>query len=314
LEGNDYTGSHCRIFIENEADADEKEITTTPIITTDSQALSWLEKTKLEGRITDEKGGIKIDIMVKEYNFTRTEHIIKKNGNTIFGEICKPVSDNDKLPMIIACHGYNSCSADMRYETELLAKRGIASYCFDFCGGGTRSKSSGTTTEMTLPSEQKNLSDVIKEISVLPFVDENNLYLFGMSQGGLISALTAPDFKNIIKALFLVFPAFCIPDHWAEIKRTNKKEYIEFSGMTLGKCFVDELPDYDVFERAAEFDKKVFIFHGECDPVVDVSYSEKLVKTYKDASLTVYPEQEHWFKGEYTIQMMKTIHNYIKEK
>lgn len=249
--------------------------------------------------------------MIKEYAYERNEYIIQKGNKTIFGELCKPLTDKEKLPIVIVCHGYNSCSADMRYETELLAKRGIASYCFDFCGGGVKSKSSGATTEMTIPGEQKDLTEVIKEISALPFVDKEKIYLFGMSQGGFISGLTAPDFKDIISGLFLVFPAFCIPDHWAERKRTNKDEFIEFGGMTLGKCFVDELPDYDVFERAAEFDKKVFIFHGECDPVVDVKYSEKLVKCYKNAVLTVFPKQQHWFEGEYTEQMMNVIDKYV---
>lgn len=249
--------------------------------------------------------------MIRNYAFERSEYIIQRDNKTIFGELCKPLTDKEKLPLIIACHGYNSCCEGVRYEAELLAKRGIASYCFDFCGGGVKSKSSGTTTEMTIPSEQNDLADVIKQISALSFVDKEKIYLFGMSQGGFISGLTAPDFKKIIKGLFLVFPAFCIPDNWAERKRTNKDEFIEFSGMTLGKCFVDELPDYDVFEKAAEFDKKVFIFHGECDPVVDVKYSEKLVKCYKDAVLTVFPKQQHWFEDKYTEQMMDTISEYI---
>lgn len=249
--------------------------------------------------------------MIKEYAFERTGYIIKKDNKTISGELCRPVTDKEKLPLIIACHGYNSCSANMRYETELLAKRGFASYCFDFCGGGVKSKSSGATTEMTIRTEQCDLADVIREVSTLPFVDKENIYLFGMSQGGFVSALTAPDFKDMIRGLFLVFPAFCIPDHWAERKRSNKDEFIEFNGMTLGKCFVDELPDYDVFERASEYDKKVFIFHGECDPVVDVKYSEKLVKTCKNASLTVFPKQQHWFEGRYTEQMMNIIKEYI---
>lgn len=251
--------------------------------------------------------------MIKEYTFDTSEYIIERSNKTIYGELYRPLTDKEKLPIIIICHGYNSCCEGVRYEAELLAKRGVASYCFDFCGGGLKTKSSGKPVEMTIRTEQNDLEEVIKEISALPFVDKENICLFGMSQGGFVSALTAPDHKEMIKALFLVFPAFCIPDDWAERSRNNKSELIEFNGMCVSRRFVDELPEYDVFEKAAEFDKKVFIFHGDSDPVVKVSYSEKLVKSYKNATLTVFPGQQHWFTGEYSEQMMDTICNYIKE-
>ncbi len=246
--------------------------------------------------------------------YERNEYIIKKESKTIYGEICKPCSENEKLPFVIACHGYNSCCNNMRYEMELLAKKGIASYCFDFCGGGLESKSSGATTEMTIRTEQNDLADVFNEISSLPFVDKSNIYLYGVSQGGFVSALTAPDLKDGIKGLFLIFPAFCIPDDWDDRKKNNKDNFIEFGGMTLGKCFVDELPDYDVFSRATEYEGNVFIFHGECDPVVNVKYSEKLQKCYKNAELVIYPEQQHWFEEKYAVATADKIAEIIKYK
>ena len=313
LEGKDLTGTPCRIFIENEADLTDDKIITVPKIITDSKALAWLQYTELEGRIENEANGICIHICEKLCDFERSEYIINKPGKVIHGEFYKPVNTNNKTPIVIASHGYNSSSLQMRYEMEELTKRGVACYCYDFCGGGVNSKSSGKTTEMTIPSEINDLKFVYEEISALPFIDKENIYLYGMSQGGFVSALTAPDLKNNIKGLFLVFPAFCIPDDWADRRKNNKDEIIEFGGMTLGRCFADELPDYDVFSYASNYEGDVFIFHGECDPVVNVKYSEKLVKEYKNAELSIYPRQQHWFESKFTIATSGKIARIIND-
>ena len=102
--------------------------------------------------------------MIKEYTFDTSEYIIERSNKTIYGELYRPLTDKEKLPIIIICHGYNSCCEGVRYEAELLAKRGVASYCFDFCGGGLKTKSSGTPVEMTIRTEQNDLEEVIKEI------------------------------------------------------------------------------------------------------------------------------------------------------
>ena len=313
LEGKDLIGDDCHIFIENEADITDREVTTTPKITTDSKTLSWLQYAALEGQIVNDTDGICINIHEQLTDFERTEHIIKKDGKIIYGELYKPVNSSGKLPIVIISHGYNSSSEQMRYEAEELAKRGVMCYAFDFCGGGVNSKSSGTTTEMSIPSETEDLKAVYDEVSSLPFVDTENIYLYGMSQGGLVSALVAADMGSDVKGLFLIFPAFCISDDWAERKKNNKEDFIEFWGMTLGRCFVDNLPDYDLFDRACRYIGNVLIFHGECDPVVNVSYSEKLQKRYKKAALDIYPHQQHWFEGKFTIATSGKIAKVIKD-
>ena len=41
---------------------------------------------------------------------------------------------------------------------KALAKKGYAVYCFDFCGGSPGSRSSGSTLEMSIFTEQKDLA------------------------------------------------------------------------------------------------------------------------------------------------------------
>lgn len=67
LQGKDFEGKECRIFIENNGTSDGGRFTTAPKILTDSEALKELEDTDLVGSIssTDEEGHIQIHICVK---------------------------------------------------------------------------------------------------------------------------------------------------------------------------------------------------------------------------------------------------------
>jgi len=62
LEGKDYTGRGCRIFIENNAEITGKNFMTKPEIYTDSDALSFLEKAELSGTLTPYKDGVVVHI------------------------------------------------------------------------------------------------------------------------------------------------------------------------------------------------------------------------------------------------------------
>ena len=66
LEGTDYDGQKCRIFIENNGVIEQPgpgvQIRTTPKIYTDSKALSWLETAELSGTVDGKEGGVLISI------------------------------------------------------------------------------------------------------------------------------------------------------------------------------------------------------------------------------------------------------------
>ena len=62
VEGHDYKGNTCRLFIDNNAKIGESENATVPKIITDSQELKWLESANLVGRIENEDGQLIIVI------------------------------------------------------------------------------------------------------------------------------------------------------------------------------------------------------------------------------------------------------------
>lgn len=200
-----------------------------------------------------------------------------------------------RYPAVILSHGFNSCASEVDDVAKLLAEQGIYALCYDFCGGGNKGKSTGKTTEMSVLTEQEDLRQIIEYVSNRE--DTDSIYLYGESQGGFVSALTAPEYPELA-GLFLVYPAFVIPHDWLSKDESELEGEFDFMGVMLSRAYYDGVPRYDVVEKAARFEKPVRIWHGSADPVVDPSYSLELVKNYKHCELKVFSGLGHWFPPE----------------
>lgn len=66
LTGKDADGKDCRIFIENNGAFEANgEITTHPVIYTNSENLSWMETSDIFGKIEGKEGGVLIHLFKK---------------------------------------------------------------------------------------------------------------------------------------------------------------------------------------------------------------------------------------------------------
>ena len=90
---------------------------------------------------------------------------------------------------------------------------GFAAYCFDFYSGCKGSKSGGTMLEMSVFTEQDDLSAVIENVKTLDVADQENLFLLGESQGGCVVGIAAPRHQDDIRAMVQYYPAYSIPDN-----------------------------------------------------------------------------------------------------
>lgn len=233
---------------------------------------------------------------LSSFKFRTEELHCTYDGVDIYGTLYVPDSGKSVYPAVILSHGYNCIGGDMGDIAEKLAENGIMAYTFDYCGGSTRSKSSGSSVDMSIETEQDNLRHVIDMISAMKNVDSTRLYLYGESQGGFVAALTAAEIPDRIAALYLIYPAFCIVDQWLAMNPEDMKEPFDFMGdMKLSKAFYDGVPRYDVYERIKAFSNPVFIYHGDKDLLVAVSYSDRIREAFPDSVLTVLEGEGHGF-------------------
>ncbi|WP_044935465.1 DUF3237 family protein [Pseudobutyrivibrio sp. LB2011] len=67
IEGKDFKGNACKIFVENNGSFDENgNIVTHPTILTDSADLGFLETADITGTISDIPGGVQIHLWMED--------------------------------------------------------------------------------------------------------------------------------------------------------------------------------------------------------------------------------------------------------
>ena len=238
---------------------------------------------------------------------------IEHHDRKVSVDVYRP--NKSRFPVVIMSHGFNGSKNDFKTEAEFLMDCGIGAITVQFCGSGMSDKSGFPSTSMTLLTEKEDLIAVMGYAKSLKWFN-GDLYLFGGSQGGMISAMAGHDRAEDVKGMVLMFPAFNIPHDWtSETGFYPSSRYptyesipatIDWGGVKLGRDFIWTLRDIDVFEKMPAFTKPVMLLHGDKDTTVPLSYSERAKDTYPNAELTVYPNAGHGFS--------RTVMNDVEEK
>ena len=220
-----------------------------------------------------------------------------KGEQKIYGYIYKKVKAGEKAPAVILSHSSSLTHEAMKGYARAIADKGYVAYCFDFCGGSSQSKSDGNTDDMTVFTEVDDLKAVINDISLLPEVDTDNIFLLGSSQGGLVSALTAEELTQHIKGLILFYPAFNIPEMVKMFSGLmGGGSWGDMGNMfSMSETYINAIKDYDVWSHIGQFDRQVLILHGTQDFIVPISNSEKAVTIYPHATLQRIEGANHGF-------------------
>ncbi len=248
--------------------------------------------------------------------FLKTEEInVEANERTVYGKGYRP-DDKEKHPSIIMCHGYNGAHTDFTNECIYFAQNGYVAFSIDFCGGSGRSKSSGLSTDMTIFTEKEDLLAVFDYLSTMEYVDPEQIYLFGGSQGGLVAALAAEERADKVKGLALYFPAFNIPDNWRNNYKTVEEipETVDFWGLLLGKNFFVSMRDFYTFDNIGKFTKDVLIIQGDKDAIVPLSTAQKAEQHYDNAELVVLAGEGHGFTPNAAKKAMEKVLEFMQNK
>lgn len=247
------------------------------------------------------------------YKYETQELYAERDGNRIYGLIYVPKNARKQMPAVIFSHGFGgNYQVGMQYA-EALAEKGYVFYCFDFCGGSPDSRSDGSTLEMSIFTEQADLEAVVHMIQGQDFVDKENIFLMGTSQGGAVSAITAAANKEKIKGAVLLYPAFVLVDMTKErfISVEDIPETYSSLWMTVGRAYAEKLLDYDIYEAISYYDRDVLLIHGDADDIVPLSYSEKAVEVYSSAKLEILPGAGHGFYGKDAEQAIVCMLDYL---
>ena len=212
----------------------------------------------------------------------------QRDGLTIRGTEYRP--EGDCLPVAVVSHGFMAFQDTVRQYAVVLAEMGYVSYCFDFCGGCViKGKSDGSTAEMSILTEVKDLEAVIRYARGREYSNPEEILLMGCSQGGFVSAIAASKLNGIISKLVMFYPALCIPDDaragkmmFAKFDPGNIPDIIRCGPMKLGKCYVRDVIGMDPYQEIQDFSGDILIVHGTKDKIVNMEYSKRAYEMYSE--------------------------------
>ncbi len=222
---------------------------------------------------------------IENKTFKKEELCIYQDSLKIYGNLYSPLEYDKsyKSSIVIMSHSANCNSDTLNTYAISTTKENYLAYTFDFPSGSSSSRSD-SIEECTIFSEEETLTYIVNYFKNLDYI--NNIYLFGTSQGGLVSALVGDTLKDDVNGLILFYPAFNIP------------ELIVSMPYGVSQSYVDKLTDYDVYSHIGKFKKDVLIEHGSSDFIVNYSYSEKAAQLYENCSLHIIEGANHGFNKD----------------
>ena len=247
----------------------------------------------------------------------REEVLINTENGIIYGIRNIPQNTKEKMPIVILAHGHGGTNKNCTDYEYLLSKNNLVTLSIDFRGGSSQSKSEGKTTDMTIFTEVEDLKNVIEEVKTWEFVDSKKIFLIGISQGGLVSAITAAEKENDVSGLILLAPGLDLKSKVSSIYEKNFEnlsEPIEWWGIKAGKEFFSTIYNYDVYNNISKYKKEVLIIHGDKDNIAPIENSLEACNYYEAATLITIKGGNHLFDNIDTEEMNKEIVEFIKSK
>lgn len=233
------------------------------------------------------------------FSFTTSE------GIKLDGWMIKP-SDFDasrKYPVIMYQYGgpgsqqvVNSWSAGSMGQggafDQYLAQQGFIVVCVDGRGTGGRGTDFEKCTYLKMGDlESKDQVEAASYLATLPYVDKNNIGIWGWSFGGFNTLMSMSNGKPIFKAGVAVAP----PTDWRFYDTVYTERYM--------RTPKENPAGYDVnpIRKADKLHGSLLICHGTADdnvhPQNTFEYAEALVQADKDFKENYYTNRNHSIFG-----------------
>lgn len=256
---------------------------------------------------------------LKEYNIQPKEFFkfTTSEGVELNGWMLKPPNfdTSKKYPVVIVQYsGPNSQQVTDRYGVNYnyyLAQEGFLVVCVDPRGTAARGEAFRKVTYMQLGKyESDDMVETARYLALQPYVDGQNIGIWGWSYGGYMVALTMAKGGELFKAGIAVAPV----TNWRFYDTAYTERYMRVP---------DENPDgYDEnspITHAHKVKGRMLIVHGTADDNVHVQntmeYIEALVQAGVQFDLALYTNRNHSIRGGNTTMHLYTLKtNFLKRE
>jgi dipeptidyl-peptidase 4 len=263
---------------------------------------------------------------MKEYGFVKKEFFNFKTSENIElnGWMMKPekMITGKKYPVLMYVYGgpgsqtvENSWGWYDFIWFQMLVQNDIIVVSVDNRGTGGRGEEFKKCTYLELGKlETEDQIEAAKYVQTLPYVDKDNIGIFGWSYGGYMSALCMTKGAAIFKAGIAVAPV------------TNWRYYDNIYTERFMRTPQENADGYDKNSPAFHAKKlkgPLLIVHGDADDNVHVQntmeFVDALINANKQFDMMVYPNKNHGIYGGWTrfhlyTKMTDFIYNNLKSQ
>lgn len=248
-----------------------------------------------------------LKLKIQRYGWTKREtfSFTTSDGVRLDGWMVKPANfdTSKKYPVIMYQYSgpgsqqvVNSWSAGAMGQggafDQYLAQQGFIVVCVDGRGTGGRGADFEKNTYLRLGDlESKDQVETASYLATLPYVDKDNIGIWGWSFGGFNTLMSMSNGKPIFKAGVSVAP----PTDWRFYDTVYTERY-----MRTPKENPDGYNDNPI-QRADKLHGALLICHGMADdnvhPQNSFEYAEALVQSDKDFKEIYYTNRNHSIFG-----------------
>lgn len=283
-------------------------ITTPPVITLNDNT------GKVLTTLVDNKALIKkvasLNMPSKElFTFTTTD------GVELNGWMMKPINfdANKKYPVIL--HQYSGPGSQEVLDTwrigarndggmfeAYMASQGFIMVCVDGRGTGGRGNDFEKCTYMSIGvKEARDQVETALYLSKLPYVDNQNIGIWGWSYGGYNTLMAMSEGTPVFKAGV----AIAAPTDWRFYDSVYTERF-----MRTPKENMEGYNASSAIHRVDKLHGKLLLIHGTADDNVHLrnasEYSEALVQADKQFDMHIYTNRNHGIRGGNTTKHLLT--------
>lgn len=192
---------------------------------------------------------------------------------------------------------------------EYLAEQGFLIVCVDPRGTAARGEDFRKVTYMQLGKyESDDQVETAKYLGTLPYVNKNDIAIFGWSYGGFMSCLTLEKGGNLFKAGIAVAPV----TSWRFYDTVYTERY-----MRTPKENPDGYDDNSPLNHAGDIKGRLLIIHGSADDNVHTQntyeFTEEMVQAGVQFDMAIYTNRNHGIRGGNTTMHLYTrMTNFLK--
>ncbi|MCW0482148.1 S9 family peptidase [Gaoshiqia sediminis] len=266
-------------------------------------------------RVLEDNADLKAKL--KEYNIPQKEffEFETSEGILLNGWMIKPVDfdTSKKYPVVMTQYsGPNSQEVLDKWSVDwyhYLAQEGFVVACVDPRGTGARGEEFRKVTYMQLGKyESDDQVEAAKYLGSLPYVDKNNIAIWGWSYGGFMTLLSMEKGGDIFKAGIAVAPV----THYKFYDTVYTERY-----MRTPRENPDGYDENSPMANPSNITGRLLIVHGSADDNVHVQntmeFTEKLVQAGVQFDMAIYTNRNHSiFGGNTRLHLYRKMTDFLK--